>query len=747
MDMAHSSTVTRPVLLTRVTSVLPVQAGADAPCRTRRIRIQNGHQHRFQHIGYLMPVYLSPLLFYGTHGSRCLYCVVLAMSWWVLGPLPKVANAFLLLLCPALLQVADPERLAASFFSADVLEATLLLLLSAADREIRSRLAPWLALRSHAEGMKLRWLFTSVCLGTFALATRISAALLTVVLFAIIDHGLRYLEETHVDNTAFGESMHFPADDAEHHHAVSPQHSQSGHTTPHRMADHPLNLYSPHLPPRQPTVLKAERPAAGAAFSGNKIPLRLTTAPQASSDRTKTTLTVPDHPGRELLFGPGITLLQDGTLAPHVSGTSSVVSAAPQPSEHSSTSGVSHRSSISTAGAPTLTDASGFASGRVISLQPVRHLHTHDDGASHKSTSFCHADDVNHPTAEAEDRHKKFREIRTAFLVGPVIMAVVGNVIGFWTLPSRTEMPLHEAEHGQGGYADEINMWLWALLMFPGVVGVVLFCCAYLYVANLQRHEDGWHTPEDHPIGHAPHDHREVARHPEKSNHLFLVYLVTYNVVIAYIIIINTHLTQVWTWATLVVVASSVSQQFGDRHAFGRHHLLETMPWNVICVLGGTQLITHLTVEGQLVEHLFELVSPSFWRTNSRVTNQVLLTGLSCLLTEAVGVAPLCRLLRPIIISIASETGTRLLYYLVPVSVALSTNMISPMTLPLALLHCARNVSVLQLAIVGLAGKSILLTMVLLSVNTTGSYFFIWSEVPMHRHNQSVAVAQHGLRS
>ncbi|KAL3207351.1 hypothetical protein MRX96_052684 [Rhipicephalus microplus] len=215
---------------------------------------------------------------------------------------------------------------------------------------------------------------------------------------------------------------------------------------------------------------------------------------------------------------------------------------------------------MSTSGAATLTDASGLTTRRVISLQLVRHHHVHDDGASHKSISFGHADDVNHPTAEAEERHKKFREIRTAFLVGPVMMAVVGNVIGFWTLPSRTEMPLHEAEHGQGEYADEINMWLWALLMFPGVIGVVLFCCGYLYVANLKRQ-------------------------------------------------------QVWTWATLVVVASSVSQQFGDRHAFGRHHLLESMPWSVICVLGGTQLITHLTVEGQLVEHLFELVSPNFWRT------------------------------------------------------------------------------------------------------------------------------------
>ncbi|KAH8042022.1 hypothetical protein HPB51_019763 [Rhipicephalus microplus] len=475
------------------------------------------HQHRFQHIGYLMPIYLSPLLFYGTHGSRCLYCVVLAMSWWVLGPLPKVANAFLLLLCPALLQVADPERLANSFFSADVVEATLLLLLSAADREIRSSLAPWLALRSHAEGMQLRWLFTGVCLGTLALATRISAALLTVVLFAIVDHGLRYLEDAHVDNPAFGEPVHFPADVAEHHLAFSPQHSQSGHTTPHRMADHPLNLYSPHLSTRPPTFLKAERPVAGAALSGSKIPLKLSTVPQGLSGRTKTTLTVPEHSCHELLFGPSVTFLTDGTHAPHVSGASSAGLTAPQPSEHSSASGVGHRrrhdlpgdvagctrnedggsklpighvssllgasaaprdatstrepsasrlpilsshkptlpvphgsigsrSSMSTSGAATLTDASGLTTRRVISLQLVRHHHVHDDGASHKSTSFGHADDVNHPTAEAEERHKKFREIRTAFLVGPVMMAVVGNVIGFWTLPSRTEMPLHEAE-------------------------------------------------------------------------------------------------------------------------------------------------------------------------------------------------------------------------------------------------------------------------------------------------------------
>ncbi|XP_075539331.1 uncharacterized protein LOC142574038 [Dermacentor variabilis] len=300
----------------------------------RRSSEQKGYQHDFRHIGYLMPLYLLPLLFYGTHGSRSLYCVILAMSWWILGPLPKVANAFLLLCCPAILQVADPERLAASFFSAEVLEATLLLLLSTADREVRSRLAPWLALRSQAEGMRLRYLFPAVCLGTFALATRVSAALITVVLFAIVDHALRSLEEAHLDTHVFGEPVPLIADDAErlgmllHHAAPSPR-SPAGPPTPHLMADHPLNKYSPPRLLERPTSAKAARPATSTGYSGGKMPLGTMPGPQASRDKARVPLTATDLASREPSYVPCEESVKDGTLAPQVSsqisGASSVL--------------------------------------------------------------------------------------------------------------------------------------------------------------------------------------------------------------------------------------------------------------------------------------------------------------------------------------------------------------------------------------------------------------------------------------
>ncbi|XP_065282056.1 uncharacterized protein [Dermacentor albipictus] len=665
----------------------------------KRSSEHKGYQHDFRNIGYLMPLYLLPLLFYGTHGSRSLYCVILVMSWWIFGPLPKVANAFLLLCCPALLQVADPERLAASFFSAEVLEATLLLLLSTADREVRSRLAPWLGLRSQAEGMRLRFLFPAVCLGTFALATCVSAALITVVLFAIVDHALRSLEEAHLDTRVSGESVPLIADDTEHlgmllHHAAPSPHSTAGPPTPHLMVDHPLNKYSPSRLLERPTSAKAARPATSSGYSGEKMPLGTMPGPQASRDNARVPLTATDLASREPSYVPCEEPVKDGTLAPQVSsqisGASSVL-AEPRRHEPPLSTEASNRSSTTVAA----TDASGRASGRVISLQPVRSRsgHSgHDDAVCHKtSTSFGHHYGMDDQSIGAEHRHRKYGEIRTAFLVGPVMMAVVGNVIGFRTMPSRLEMALEETRHSHIEHAPELTLWLWALLTFPGVMGVVLFCCGYFYVANLQRQ-------------------------------------------------------YVWTLATLVVIASSVSQRFGDRHAFERHHLIESMPWGVICVLGGAQLITHVTVEGRLVEHLFELVSRSFWRNNSRVTNQVLLTGLSSVLAEAVGVAPLCRLLMPIIVTIASESSTRQLYYLVPVSVALSSNMLSPVSLPLALLHGARNISLQQLAFVGLAGKSILLAMVLVSVNTTGNYFFRWHDPTAVSHpiNLSTAVLNPG---
>ncbi|XP_077508385.1 uncharacterized protein LOC144119698 [Amblyomma americanum] len=697
--------------------------------RRKRYRYQRG----FLYIGYLMPFYLSPMLFYGTHGSFSLYCVTLTLSWWVIGPMPKAANAFLLMFCAPLLQVSDPQRLASNFFSADVLEALLLLVLSAADHDVHCRLAPWLALRCQADRVRLRWLFPAVCLGAFLLATRLPAAVVAVVLFAVIEPAVRYLEETS-QRSPLGDPALLTVDEAERAILVlqrqgllssiprSQPPSSSAPSTPHNLADHPLNWYTPPRYQCQPpakTMAEAMAAAAAARMPSNAA------APMQGPSVKRKSMVVGEDRSRDSSLCSNLGA-RDGTRAPitssQVSGTSSPPMVTPRFSIVSTGSAASVRSRRDLHGSVAGVDSGGTGSAatelpvRVITArsgnltQPLTsssressasritggsprrqsvkgqatcltsktssstglvsladggtrissgRLHrnrprsAHDDVGSHKtSASSGPISDVDEQTLEAEEKHRKYAEIRTAFLVGPVIMAVVGNVFSLWTLPSRFALPLAGTVHA-GQDDGALDLWLWALLTLPGVFGVMLFCCSYFYVANLQQHEATKCSPGDQAISQAVQSKRTSPPPvPRKGRYLFLVYFITSSVILTGALILGAQPTQVWTLATLAVVAAGTSRWLACRRAFQRHNLVAGVPWNVLCVFGGSQLVTHLTVEGRLVEGFFELVSPSFWRGNSRLTNQLLLTAVACVLAEAVGVAQLCRLLLPILVTI-----------------------------------------------------------------------------------------------
>ncbi|KAK8782773.1 hypothetical protein V5799_015885 [Amblyomma americanum] len=71
-------------------------------------------------LGYLMPFYLCPVLYPGTKESKCFYCVLLMMSWWMLRAMPKAVVAFLPAIVLPLLGIMGPEQV-------DVLTAALLL--------------------------------------------------------------------------------------------------------------------------------------------------------------------------------------------------------------------------------------------------------------------------------------------------------------------------------------------------------------------------------------------------------------------------------------------------------------------------------------------------------------------------------------------------------------------------------------------------------------------------------------------
>lgn len=78
-------------------------------------------------LGYLMPFYLCPVLYPGTKESKCFYCVLVMMSWWLLRAMPKPVLAFLPAIALPLLGIMGHEQIASNYLSMDVLTAALLL--------------------------------------------------------------------------------------------------------------------------------------------------------------------------------------------------------------------------------------------------------------------------------------------------------------------------------------------------------------------------------------------------------------------------------------------------------------------------------------------------------------------------------------------------------------------------------------------------------------------------------------------
>ncbi|XP_077532406.1 uncharacterized protein LOC144144770 isoform X1 [Haemaphysalis longicornis] len=375
-------------------------------------------------------------------------------------------------------------------------------------------------------------------------------------------------------------------------------------------------------------------------------------------------------------------------------------------------------------------DSSGLLVRSVRTLHE-RHGHqraVNDDAVSMKSPSIATPGNVDDRTSELRKRRERYAEIRTALLVGPIMMATVGNTLSFWTLPSIARLASDEPQ-GDSKDVGTLNFTVWALLTLPGAFGAMLFCCGYFYVANIWRPNPSKHFPEERAIFRVAEDKLFSPPLLRKGRYLFVCYVFVGAVILTTEHLRNQQPTLVSKLAAAAAAASAlVASGVGDRKAFSRETLLKNMPWRVLCVLGGAQLVTRIALEGRLVERLFELVNGDFWSKNSHVTNQVILTIVACLLAEALVAAPLNPALLPALNAISSQSRTRPLYYMMPVSLALSTNMLGPVSLHTAMLYCAHNISLRQLALVGVMCKSILLTMLLVSINTTGNHYFHWNE-------------------
>ncbi|XP_042146315.1 solute carrier family 13 member 2-like [Ixodes scapularis] len=165
------------------------------------------------------------------------------------------------------------------------------------------------------------------------------------------------------------------------------------------------------------------------------------------------------------------------------------------------------------------------------------------------------------------------------------------------------------------------------------------------------------------------------------------------------------------------------------------------MPWNVILMFGAVGSFTKLATHYQLVKKFFDKLGTQFWTHGSKKANQYILMCVAAVFSEIIHSGALAEAMAPIVINIATDSGAPPVFYLVPVSLAASVNIIMPISLPLIIIREYLDIPCLQMFAYGAGLKFIVLAVTFASMNTLGTLVFAGNQV----HKSSAAAHFHHL--
>ncbi|KAG0412665.1 hypothetical protein HPB47_010183 [Ixodes persulcatus] len=125
-----------------------------------------------------------------------------------------------------------------------------------------------------------------------------------------------------------------------------------------------------------------------------------------------------------------------------------------------------------------------------------------------------------------------------------------------------------------------------------------------------------------------------------------------------------------------------------------------------------------------LLGEIFKHFDRKFWVRTSPLEVQMILATMASLLAEITDKRELVQGMMPIVSNIATLKNMYPTYYAIPVIVGAFSNLIMPASVPLVILHEVARVSFLKLFILGLLLKLLIITMVLITVNSAGKMVY-----------------------
>ncbi|KAH8039932.1 hypothetical protein HPB51_009188 [Rhipicephalus microplus] len=364
---------------------------------------------------------------------------------------------------------------------------------------------------------------------------------------------------------------------------------------------------------------------------------------------------------------------------------------------------------------------------------------------------------------------RRYTSLHRDLLLGAVMVAVIGSIFS----PRGNTANVMLFSYLRMRFSDFVlHITSWMLVVFPVVGCGLLACVSVMYFAIVQQHD----AEEDE------NSRLEILKIIEKqSQELGTLTPVERLVIIAFTLavmlwlavhviafftrdgrfaIFSDHETLALDYLLVALLSSADSQWYtarnearvtagGPSNALDWRSLVANILWGPLIIHGSMSCMGRaLQVSGatywiQALFSEFNLFPPT--------TIQIVLTVLSCVLTEFVSIDVTVAMLLPVVVDLASIVSALMvpcnpLYFAIPVAVASSTTLVLPTAaMSIAILDDVLTPCRRKMLIHGAVLKLVTLSSLIFSMNTVGEMLFSWSELPSWAQQQPAPNASSAL--
>ncbi|XP_077531781.1 uncharacterized protein LOC144144290 [Haemaphysalis longicornis] len=329
---------------------------------------------------------------------------------------------------------------------------------------------------------------------------------------------------------------------------------------------------------------------------------------------------------------------------------------------------------------------------------------------------------------------ERYAAIRKDLLIGIALTASVGSITSFHG--NESTFILSKYYGSTCSDRKELTTSKWLLVTAPVAISSMAFAWCLLMMGYLERYDADEDEDARHAINRAlKHKYYEISAFSFRECLISLLTLAWFVGKFAYAH--EETLTEdrfrhapssLLVSRALFVVLFALPPELlswgGARETLlSWSQLASSMPWGVLVVYGAV----HCLMAASRVSGLWDLASEStLWmRDMDPVTNQLILTAAASVLGELTSSTATSAMLVPIAVGLAQQRNTHPLYLAIPVTVASSTSMLTPISsTAVTIVVSYAEIRVADLLVPALMIKAFTITSVLLSINTVGEFVF-----------------------